>query len=123
MNRSFCVLFALVIVSVLSADSQARVFGRRRGGGGNMGANSGVCNMALSPIKPQQCVGGACNLQVEPVPAAAPAAPVNPGISFGSDAGDEVIADVNPARKASRSSRHSFDAPEAVGPREVVARR
>jgi len=92
---------AFSLVAALADTSDAQIFGRRRGGGGNMSAGNGICNMATCPVAPGQCPGGACNAQVAP----APAAPLAPP------------ADVAPAGLTRRTprkhvrGRHSFDLP------------
>lgn len=111
MKRFVLALAAVSLVCLFCEESNAQIFGRRRGGGGNMGGGQ-ICNMAQCQIQPGQCAGGACNAQVAP----APAAPVAPP----ADVAPTSLTRKAP-RKASKASRHSFDVP--TEPKTALARR
>lgn len=91
---------AFSLTAVFSDESDAQIFGRRRGGGG-MGSQ--VCDMRTCPTPPGACASGSCNAQLAPAPAAplAPPADVAP-TAFTRKSG----------RKLAARGRHSFDLPE-----------
>jgi hypothetical protein len=95
-------LAVLTLMSIFAQDSNAQLFGRRRGGGG-MGNASQICDMSRvnQVVPPSACANGACNAQVAPAPAAPPA-PVPDAVP---------TAFTRRSRKANRAGRHSFDVP------------
>lgn len=125
---------ACVLSACFSSDANAQILRRNRGGGGNMGAGNGLCNMATCPVKPGECAGGACNLQSP----AAPVAPAAPAAADESFRGDGLAQTSYRSKKtlgdhASRGARHQasgrhafdFDSPDVLTapPRAQLARR
>lgn len=114
MKKLFALMFVACVVGLaMSATAEARIFGRRRGGG----CGPGGCSTPAS-----QCAGGACNLQVPapPAPSAASAASSVSSLDVPAFAPVErpIVKSkgeyANRKLKA-RAGRHNFDVPAPEG--------